>query len=191
MAPGYVLLALIPDLNKLLAGNALAPKAPVSLLEKVDDYFKNIISPFVRFKAVNPRYEKVCFWITVKLYHGFDEKFYSEKLRQDLSGFIAPWSIGTYDKLSFGQCLNQSDIIRFLEGRSYVDYILRLEMKHEAEAEKRSNVCPLSPRSILIAGDIEVKTETERCDEWCPDPVERKDCNHPVLVNDYCSERIN
>src|SRR5262249_1984085 len=54
-APGYVMVALIPDLNKMKAGNSVEPKVPVSLLETAEQYLKKITSPFVRLRAVNPR----------------------------------------------------------------------------------------------------------------------------------------
>ena len=39
-AGGYVLLAVIPDLNKLKAGNSFEPKLPVSIIEDIDAYIQ-------------------------------------------------------------------------------------------------------------------------------------------------------
>ncbi len=188
-APGYVLVALIPDFKKLDAGNSFEPKVPVSLLEKITGHFQKIISPFVRIAAVNPRYERINFCITVRLLPGKDRAFYQEKLKSDLREFLAPWAIGKYEKLSFGQCVSRSEILRFMEATDYVDFILELRMGHEDDATLVTNVqqiCGVSPRSILIAGNIEVEVEDPACDRWCNLPSMPLPLNPPVLVNDYC-----
>ena len=76
LAPGYVILAVIPDLNKLKAGNSFEPKAPLSVLEKVNDYIRTITSPFVRYRTMNPRYEQINFCISIKLLQSKDPQFY-------------------------------------------------------------------------------------------------------------------
>lgn len=94
MAPGYVLLAIIPDLNQLKAAENFEPRAPVSLLEEVEAYLKKHTSPFVRLKAMNPRYEKVNLCISAKLLPGKDEVYYKAKLAQDIREFLAPLGRG-------------------------------------------------------------------------------------------------
>lgn len=176
-APGYVVLAVIPDLFKLKAGNAFEPKVPVSLLEKIDDYMRKHTSVFVKFRAMNPRYEKVHLSIKVKLIKGKDEIYFKERLGNDIREFLAPWAVGEYYKLSFGQCVNRSDIIRFMETRDYIDFILELRMRHETEEGfpidkttgaiiEITEVCPQTPRSILLAGDVDVCIEKETCGNW-------------------------
>jgi hypothetical protein len=169
-APGYVILAVIPDLRRLKAGNSLEPKVPVSILNEIDIFLKKRTSPFARLKSANPRYEKVQFCITVRFRTGVDEKYYTAKLKSDLSEYLAPWAVGKYDKLSFGQCVYRSDIIRFIERSGYVDFIKSLQMKHQDDQgplDDVPRVCPGSPRSILIAGIIDILTDPQRCDEWC------------------------
>ncbi|HEY7161878.1 MAG TPA: hypothetical protein VH815_11500, partial [Acidobacteriota bacterium] len=193
IAPGYVVLAVIPDLNQLKAAESFEPRVPVSMLDDIQEYFKKRSSPFVRFRAMNPRYERIQFCLKVKLYLGKDENYYKEKLKQDLREFLAPWAVGQYDKLTFGQCVSRSEIIRFLESRDYVDYILDLRMKHEfpGSPEVIDKVCPKTPRSILIAGDIDVCIPGNECEQWqtCKNdqglPI---DCcpNPKIPIADYC-----
>ncbi len=192
-APGYVLLAVIPDLRVLKAGNSFEPKVPVSLMETIENFIRKTTSPFVRLKVANPRYEKVNFCISVTLVRGKDKNFYKEKLKSDLREFLAPWAIGKYDKLTFGQCIYRSDVLRFLEFTSYVDFISELRMAHEDEAQTINDVqkvCPVSPRSILVAGDIEVKLINENCDSWCNQTPTLNTCSGPVLVQEnYCRDK--
>lgn len=196
VAPGYVLLAVIPDLNQLKAAQSFEPRAPVSMLDDIQEYFKSRISPFVRFRAMNPRYEKVRFCMKVKLYIGKDENYYNEKLKQDLREFMAPWAVGQYDKLSFGQCVSRSEIIRFLGTRDYIDYIVDLRMKHELDTEENTDkVCPKTPRSILIAGDIDICIPGQECEAWqqCKDEQGRETTcckNEKIPVADYCPKII-
>lgn len=193
IAPGYVVLAVIPDLNQLKAAESFEPRVPVSMLDDIQEYFKKRSSPFVRLRAMNPRYEKIQFCLKAKLYLGKDENYYNEKLKQDLRELLAPWAVGQYDKVAFGQCVSRSEIIRFLESRDYVDYILDLRMKHEfpGSPEVIDRVCPKTPRSILIAGDIDICIPGNECEEWqtCKSdqglPVDC--CKNPkVPIADYC-----
>lgn len=201
VAPGYVLLAVIPDLFQLKGAESFEPKAPVSMLDAIQEYFKKISSPFVRLRATNPRYEKIHFCLKVKLVKGRDENYYKDKLERDIREFIAPWAVGKYDKLTFGQCVNRSDIIRFIESRDYIDFIVELIMRHDTEKWPDKNlagewlkaICPKTPRSILVAGDIDICIAREQCEEWqkCyADENEQRevDCceTKRILIANYC-----
>ena len=181
MAPGYVLLAVIPDLNQLAAGNSLQPKLPVSILEDIYTYLSGLISPFVRFRAMNPRYEKINFCIRVRLTKDRDQQFYQQQLAIDLAQFLAPWAVGQYDKLSFGQPVYRSDVVGFIENLDYIDYIVQLEMFSEFETAPPLHphlvIYGKTPRSILIGGDIEVTALLPECDSW--------DEEHPCLMEGF------
>lgn len=189
-APGFVLLAVIPDLRIMNAGQTTAPKVPVSLLEKMEDFLTKRTSPFVRLKVVNPRYEKVNFCISVTLKRGMDPSFYRDQLKTDLTELLAPWAVGKYQKLTFGQNVYRSDIIRFLENTSYIDFIQKIQMRHQDDQSPMADidkVIPASPRSILIAGDIQVETIDEKCTEWCQVPPKSlKPCDDTELFENYC-----
>ncbi|MBO9634490.1 MAG: hypothetical protein J7578_15350 [Chitinophagaceae bacterium] len=196
IAPGYVLLGVIPDINKLQSGGSFEPRVPVSLLEQITEFLKKRTSPFVRLKVMNPRYEEVNICMKVKFYLGKDENYYKEKLQQDLREFVAPWSLGNPESLRFAQCLNRSDFIRFLETRDYVDYITDLRMVHEEDESKglkdAQEVCPKTPRSILIAGKMDICIQQDDCEKWdpcgnAPEGEQRKCCEQPPYpLTDYC-----
>ena len=170
IAPGFVILSVIPDLNKLKAGNTLKPKAPVSLLEKIGDHLRRKISPFARLKVMNPRYEYVDVCVAVRLYRGKPQNFYANKLKEDIALFLAPWFVGDMDKLAFGQEVFFSDVVGFIEGLDYVDYIV--ELKLEGQCEQNGQVIkPLTARSILTAGEICVNIDPEEC----PEPITSDD----------------
>jgi hypothetical protein len=193
MAPGYVLLAVIPDLNQLKAAQEFEPTVPVGLMDKVQEYLIQRSSPFVRLRIMNPRYEKVNFCLKVKLYPGKDESFYKEKLKKDLKEFLAPWVVGQYDKLTFGQCINQSDIVGFLETLGYLDYVIELRMLHEEQDSDirlsvKKQICPISPRSILIAGDIDVCILQQDCESWGNTRQYPACTNQSMPIENYCND---
>ena len=184
MAPGYVLLAVAPDIRKLQASQSFEPKVPVSTLDNIYEFITQRTSPFVRLKVKNPWYQKVNFRLEVKLYQGKDENYYQELLMQELREFLAPWVKGAYQALIFGKCVYRSDIVEFLETRDYLDYIINLEMAPEDESpDARHSVCPSTTRSILIAGDIDLCITQTDCERWGGEPCE----NPAVPVVDYCN----
>ncbi len=193
-APGYVTLAVIPDLNQLKATQCLEPRVPVSILEDIRKYMVDHVSPFIRFRAMNPRYEKINFCVKVRLLPNKDENYYKEKLRRDIQELLAPWAVGKYEKLSFGQCINRSEVIRLLETSNYVDFILDLCMAHEDDnlqcagllGKTILSVCPKTPRSILIAGNIDVCISQKDCE-----PRREPKCpNEAEIIANYCQDPI-
>ena len=186
LAPGFILLAVIPDLTKLQPGQGMEPKAPVSLLESIEENLKQKISPFIRLKVLNPRFEKVDVHVTVKLKKGKNEAYYAAKLQEDLRHFLAPWYITQdSDKLVFGQQVNYSEVVKFIERLDYVDFIACLNLFSDPQLEDCSfnsptersqrptnlspkvQIDPLTARSILTAGEICVDLVTEYCDNYC------------------------
>jgi hypothetical protein len=195
-AGGYVMMVVIPDLNKLKAGNSYEPKAPVSLLEDIGEFIRRRTSPFVRFRAMNPRYEQVDLCIKIRLQKGKDENYYKEQVREDLRIFLAPWAVGDYYKMTFGQCVYRSDLIQFLETRDYLDFIgdLRMAKKGIKPDGLLPKVCPDSPRSILIAGDIEVCIIPPDCEDWgiysaCNETTVKPCDTKTEQITDYCKKR--
>jgi len=205
IAPGYVLIAVIPDLNQLKAAQSFEPKVPVSLLEQVEAYLKKITSPFVRLKIMNPRYEKVNFCIRVILLPGKDEVYYKEQLALDIKTFLAPWAIGEYEKLAFGQSVSRSDMIRFLESRDYINYIIDFRMIHEDKnadinglSGNVQEILPISARSILVAGAVDVCIDQPGCEQWClcgdvaGNINNQPCCDHPAIpIREDLIEVIN
>lgn len=173
IAPGYVLIAVVPDLQLLDSGNSTEPRLPLSQLEQIKDLIHEKTSPFVKVKVLNPRYEKVNVAIRVKFREGNSGPYFENLLERDIRGFLAPWTQGSTDRLAFGATLTKSDLVAFVEKLFYVDYICRIDWRHEfdlyANCTPKPVFCceqqnlnlvipefisPLTARSILTAGDI-------------------------------------
>ncbi len=164
VAPGFIIVTVIPDLTKLESGNQLGPKAPVSLLEKIGDHLRKKTSPFSRIKVMNPRYEYVDVTISVRLRKGKSHNFYQQKLKEDIVNLLAPWFLGDSEKIAFGQSVFFSDIVGFVERLAYVDFITNLVLEGERN-QKGAEIKPLTARSVLTAGKICVKIDKEECVE--------------------------
>ncbi|MDT0687008.1 baseplate J/gp47 family protein [Autumnicola psychrophila] len=164
IAPGYVIIAVIPDLEKLKPGNLMNPKVPVSLLEKIGDHIRKKVSAFARLKVMNPRYEPIDVNIEVRLYRGKSGNFYAKKLKEEISQFLAPWFLGDSEKLAFGQEINFSDLVGFVEQRDYVDFIKNTKLMGKCD-QKRGVIQPLTARSILTGGRICIIINEEECEK--------------------------
>lgn len=187
VAPGFLIVAVVPDLVKLKAGDMLEPKVPVSTLTKVKKFLKERVSPFARFRVMNPRYEKILVRVTVRLKPGRDEAFYRSQLETDLVHFLAPWHLGDSDKLSFGQHVVYSDVVGFIKGLKYIEHVtdLRLfDFQSSAGWEDKNvigqkEIIPLTARSILTGGKIMVDIDRKECGEA---PAQRADDISPAAV---------
>ena len=189
LAPGFVTLAVIPDLKKLAPGQGLEPRAPVSILENIRKYLKKRISPFIRLKVLNPRYEKIGIDITVKLREGRNEAYYSAKLKEELIQFLAPWIVHkNSDLLVFGKTINHSEIVKFVETLDFVDFITSLELHQDeiSNAENTNIIDPLTSRSILTAGKICVNITDKPLDSFYPGSTTPEDRSYNF--NSVCED---
>ena len=191
LAPGNVIVAVLPDVAQLAPADSLQPRVPVSMLEDIETLLRGVISPFVQLFVANARYEPVEFCLQLVLVKGLDEEFFQQQVKKDLTQWLAPWLTGEMARFEFGQPLYRSDIIRFLEGLYYIDYLLDLEMTHEGDAMPPAPADvlePWTPRSILVAGDITVNIPDPLPDPGKP-PI--PDCpNLPIPVADPCRKPV-
>jgi hypothetical protein len=174
-AAGFVTVAIIPDLTRLTSGDLTEPRVSLHVLDEITTYLKHRTTPFARLKVVNPRYEKVNMCFQLKLKKGKDRTYYPKQLETELRRFLAPWAVGDSDKLSFGQPIYYSDILTFIDQRDYVDYVKCLNVKLEESANcverdpsvnevEKGILRPLTPRSVLVAGAINIELLTDTCD---------------------------
>lgn len=167
-APGYVTIAVIPDLTKIIAGNNLEPKLPVSILTDIKTFVAQRMSPFARIRVMNPRYEPVDVEVQARFKTGRDKKYHEEVLKNDIAHFLAPWYLGDSDKLSFGQPLVYSDLVGFIENLEYIDQIVNLKLN----GTNAQVIEPRTARSILSGGSINIESDKYGCEEKSSNPSE-------------------
>jgi hypothetical protein len=159
MAPGNIIVAVLPDTTQLTVANSLQPTVPMSMLGSIQSSLSAATSPFVQLKVMNPRYEPVDICLSVTLAAGLNATFYSVQLQQDIQGYMAPWLSGKTAGLQFAQRLYRSYLVEFIESLSYIGNLVSLNMCHQGDALAATApdfIDPLTPRSILVAGRVVV-----------------------------------
>ncbi|MBE9009583.1 hypothetical protein IQ250_05120 [Pseudanabaenaceae cyanobacterium LEGE 13415] len=151
LVPGALTLAVVPDLSK--RPYDLEPKVNINLRDKIREYIASLSSPWAEIKVVNARYEKVQIECRVKFKSPYDANFgyYSRKLNQAITSFLAPWTSDAQAEIQFGGRLYYSAALDFIEQQDYVDYIIDFAMNLEGEVNLREAIAS-SPRSVLTSG---------------------------------------
>lgn len=166
-APGHVTLAVIPDMRHFSSEAKIQPKASSILLRRIEAFIRSRISPFVRFKAVNPVFELLDVTLWVVFNAGKDQKFYENQLQSDLQRFLIPWAFGEeaqMEVLSFGGSMFRSSLIKFVESRDYVNYLTGFAWRRndgtpflpDQNTTSPDFIEATSERSILTAGNINI-----------------------------------
>lgn len=159
MSPGSVLLAVLPDTNQLTVSDSTQPTVPLSMLNDIAAFLKPRLSCFVKLVVKNPRYEPIDICVTVVPAEKVSPDTAKAQLKTDIQSFLAPWIDGDTDSFQFGKRLYLSDLIGLVENRTYIASVSLLNMTHAGSAlpaDPPAYIDPLTPRSILIAGNIEV-----------------------------------
>jgi len=131
LAPGYVTVAVIPDLNKRKGEPWPEPRFTKGDLEDMRLFLAQHANLCVAYgeneethlQVVNPLYEKVDVLVNVAFMSGIDEAFFKKQLQTELINYISPWLADPSKPPAFGRMLERSAILQFVESRSYVDYV--------------------------------------------------------------------
>ena len=162
IAPGFVTLAVIPDLTapKFQFADRLEPKVSAATLDQIKNFLRERISPFICLRILNPTYERVSVTTTVRFRAGKSIAFYLEQLENDIKEFLSPWAFGKQGEISFGGKLYQSMIINFIEQRDYVDYLQSFSMAKEGRPPSMV-IEAESARSILVSANTHIVSALE------------------------------
>ena len=74
---------------------------------------------------------------SVRLYEGFDETFYKNKLKEAFTRFLSPWAFSNGGSPSFGGKIYKSVLIHFVEEQPYVDYVTEFKLFHYVNGEQQ------------------------------------------------------
>ena len=159
LAPGSVLVILVPRLDQV---NALYPYKPAvdqASLKAIHAFLVPLTSPFVALRVANPLYEEIQIEIEVVLLPGFDAGFYEQQLDMDLKQMLAPWAFGAGADLNFGGKLHRSSVLNYVEERPYVDYITTFSWIRFVDGVGVGNnpeeLATTTARSIFVPHDIQ------------------------------------
>jgi len=157
VAPGYVTIITIPDLQNRNDTNPLKPYTNQNTLLDIEDFLKQKISCHVSLGVRNPQFEEVRMKFRLRLITGFNDfTFYREKLQQEITQFLTPWAFSGDAAISFGGTVYKSVLIDFIEERPYVDFITDVEMYQKVddttpESGDLDEITASTARSILVS----------------------------------------
>jgi hypothetical protein len=131
IVPGNVKLVIVPDFRKLVGGDPLQPRCNAALLRDIGELLtQNFTSPFVKPVASNPKYETLLVDCKVSFLQGFDPGYYSTKLDEEIKQFLSAWAYDEGEDITFGGKIYRNELLAFVEGRYYVDYVVDFKVYH-------------------------------------------------------------
>lgn len=139
---GDAALVIVPNLRRGGGGsNLLEPRAGEVLMGQIRDYLAaGLASPFATLHVIHPIFERIRIEARVAFRAGRDPGYYTGVLNDDLRRFLSPWAYQEGEDIVFGARLYRSEILAFMEGREYVDYLTDFNLYHSLEGQRRGGI---------------------------------------------------
>ncbi len=155
LAPGNVVIIVIPDLRNKNAVDRLAPKVNSDTISRITSLLQAYDGMQVGVKVKNPAYQQVMLDFRVKFRTGYEYNFYSEKLKEQITQFLSPWAFASGKDITFGGKIYKSVLLDFVEEVEYVDYVEDFYMYSISESSGQSGdlneLQPETPDTILVS----------------------------------------
>jgi len=126
---GHVMVITIPDLTSLNNANPLRPYTSIGLLTEIEKYIRTLTSPFVKLHLCNPQFEQVQFDFSVTFHENIDVVYFTNQLNNEIEQFLTPWAFGNPQAIQFGNSIEKSVVLNFIEERPYVTILYRSKIK--------------------------------------------------------------
>ena len=211
IAPGNVRLIAVPDFRKLPAGDPLQPRCNAALLRDIEDFIaRHFNSPFAAVRITNPAYETLLIDCKVAFRSGFDPGYYSAVLNDELKRFLSPWAYEEGKDIIFGGKIYRTELLAFVEGREYVEYVVDFQLYHRFEGTAPGGisqmkigldfVVALSPKPTVgtngsvIGVDFVVGEPVEIAAATRPDTILVSDRSHRIQAlqaDDFMCSGVN
>ncbi len=147
-AAGHVTLVVVPDTVNKNVFDIYQPRVSKATLNNITNYINSLNTLHVNAAVMNPNYEEVSIGLEVSFYKGFDDNFYTEQLKLDITKFLSPWAYDEAKEITFGVTLHKSVLIDYIEKLPYVDYLQNVKMNGDASIYK---ITPSNPKSIVVS----------------------------------------
>lgn len=156
LAPGNVLLTVIPDLRNRNGVNPLQPKVDADTLARIVEHVRARCGGQVAIRARNPRYQQVHLDCRVRLHRGYGFNISSKEIEQAIIRRLSPWAFDqSRQDIGFGGVISKSVLLDFIEALPTVDYVEELRMhSYSGDAVNTvdlDEVRPQTPDAILVS----------------------------------------
>ena len=162
---GELALVIVPDLRAVETINPLEPRADTVLMRKIEDFVVNLVSPFSSVHVIHPVYERIRVDAQIAFVSGLDAGYYANLLNEELQRFLSPWAYEEGQDIVFGTRIYRSEILAFLEGRDYIDYVVNFTLYHSYTGPRRGGVGDMAvdfdfivyPEPVPAIGGMEIE----------------------------------
>lgn len=131
LAPGYVTVVTVPNLQVQKQIDPLKPYTSLGTLDEIKKFLDARTSCFATVQVRNPQFEEVRVSFSVALYPGKDESASKTALLQAITQFLSPWAFTLQGAPSFGGKVYKSVLINFVEDQDCVDYVTDFQLFHD------------------------------------------------------------
>lgn len=153
LKPGDIWLVVIPDWQKHPVGDPLQPKANRILLREIGEFIsEKYSSPFVNIYVTNPSYETLLVDCKIRFHAEYDPGYHSVLLNKEIKKFLSPWAYSQGKDIVIGGKIHASEILAFIEGREYVDYVVDFELYHQHEGLTGGGITDMEINLDFIVG---------------------------------------
>jgi hypothetical protein len=155
MAPGHVMLVVVPDLRDRNDDDPLRPRVDADTLSRIAAHVQARTAGQVKVRVTNARFQKVRLDFKVRFLPGCDFNHCREKLQAELIHVLSPWAFDPDRPVAFGGTVFRSALMDFVEERPYVDFATHFQMfTFEGETPSGADVGearPLAPDTLLVS----------------------------------------
>lgn len=149
IAPGVVLLVIVPQATQESGPNPLTPMAGRPLIEEIERYLQSKCSNQVTVVVQNPIYDKVSVTCRVQLKKGFtDQKYYKSLLNDHLIAFFAPWTSGQNELTLEKRVLNETSLFASIQSLPFIHKINSMEVSIEGSDKRIEQGGDITPSDI-------------------------------------------
>ena len=163
LAPGHVMIILVPDLTNKNAVNRLQPRTDSDTISQVHALLKSRGGMQVKYHVRNPRYQKIQLKFTVKFKTGYEFNYYSRELNKALLQYLSPWAYDSGRDISFAGRIYKSVLLDFIEEVDYVDFVTDFKLYSFLESTGNlidvTEVTPDAPDVILVSDERHLISE--------------------------------
>lgn len=162
---GKALIIIIPKIQP--KNNFYHPTVDFDTLKVIKKHLEKIASPFVEIEVRNPIYEQLKINCKIMFKDGYNNGKYLKLLHDEILSFICPWFRGKEVDLQLGGGIPKEDILKFIEGRSYIHFVTKFsinqiimvkdgeyQMKDTVRNPEASKILKATlPWSVLVPAD--------------------------------------
>ena len=150
MAPGHVLVVVVPDLRNRNAVDVLRPRVDADTCHRIAAALQARTGGQVGVHVKNPSYRTVRLHFAVKFAPGQDVNQSLARLQQDVIEMLSPWAFRSAIELTFGGAIYRSTILYHVEQLPYVDYVTAFELTSDGGPDV-AELRPDTPDAILVS----------------------------------------